>query len=322
VVSETLLHAEWVRENVREVLRDADPSAWRSERAEELRRRVHEIVARMRARWAERSVLPSGSRPPTPSVPALDERLHVLTSTLERALPESAARKPWAQFVGEVHPEYEALVAALPTAAGPAVRPTNVPRSLFHLASAAVALTAVALLPSRGWLIAIPGTFAVYAWAMEIGRRFSPRLNDHLMRIYGVIAHPHERYRINSATWYGTALVLLALFATVPAMMAAVMVLGVADPVAAFVGRRWGRRVLRAGRSLEGTLAFFVSGTLAAAVVLALSHAGTPVAITIMALLAGGAGAIAELFATRLDDNFTIPLAVGAIATIATPLLA
>jgi dolichol kinase len=313
VVSEPLLHAEWVRESVREVLRDADPSAWRSERAEELRRRVHEIVARVRARWAERSA--------DPAAPRFDAHMHALAQTMERALPEGAARKPWAEFVGEVHPEYEAFVAALPSPGGPAVRPTNLPRSLFHFASAAVALTAVALLPSRGWLIAIPGAFAVYAWSMELGRRFSPRLNDRLMSFYGAVAHPHERYRVNSATWYGTALVLLALFATVPAMMAAVMVLGVADPVAAFVGRRWGKRTLRAGRSLEGTLAFMVSGTLAAGVVLAVAHAGSPLAIGVLAVLSGVAGAIAELFATRLDDNFTIPLAVGAIATLATPLL-
>ena len=314
MVSEPLLHAEWVRVNVREVLRDADPSAWRSERAEELRRRVREIVARVRARWAERDADPAPA-------PRLDEQLNTLAQTLERALPEGAARKPWAEFVGEVHPEYEAFVAALPSPSGPAVRPTNLPRSLFHFASAAVALTAVALLPSRGWLIAIPGTFAVYAWSMELGRRLFPQLNDRLMSFYGAIAHPHERYRVNSATWYGTALVLLALFATVPAMLAAIMVLGVADPVAAFVGRRWGKHALRAGRSLEGTLAFLVSGTLAAAVVLAIAHVGSPLAIAVLAVLSGLAGAVAELYATRLDDNFTIPLAVGAIATLATPLL-
>jgi dolichol kinase len=208
-----------------------------------------------------------------------------------------------------------------PATPAPVARPENVARSLFHFASAAVALTAVALLPSRGWLIAIPGAFAFYAWCMELGRRLSPRLNDRLMRFYGVIAHPHERHSVNSATWYGTALVLLALFATVPAMMTAVVVLGVADPVAAFVGRRWGSHTLLAGRSLQGTLAFLVSGTIAAGVVLTIAHAGSPGAICVLAVLSGLAGAIAELFATRLDDNFTIPVAVGAVATLASPLL-
>lgn len=196
-------------------------------------------------------------------------------------------------------------------------RPANLARSLFHFSSAAVGLASVALLPSRGWLIAIAIAFVTYCWGMEIARRISPSINDRLMRFYGPIAHAHERHHVNSATWFATALVALALFGTKPAMMAALAVLGVADPIAAMVGRRWGRRKLRASRSLEGTLAFFVSGTVAAAIALVLggvAHAGTVIGF---AALAGLAGAVAELASTRLDDNLTIPVAVGAVLTAA-----
>jgi dolichol kinase len=200
-------------------------------------------------------------------------------------------------------------------------RPANLARSVFHFSSAAVGLASVALLPSRGWLIAIALSFAAYCWSMEIARRISPAINDRLMRFYGPIAHAHERYRVNSGTWYATALVALALFGTKPAMMAALAVLGVADPVAAMVGRRWGRHRLRAGRSLEGSLAFLAAGSLAAAIALALGgvhHAGVVLAF---APLAGLAGALAELVSTRLDDNLTIPVTVGAVVTAASLLL-
>jgi dolichol kinase len=193
-------------------------------------------------------------------------------------------------------------------------RPANLARSLFHFTSAAVALGSVALLPSRGWLIAIAVAFAMYCWSMEIARRINPAINDRLMRFYGPIAHAHERNHVNSATWYATALVSLALFASKPAMMAALAVLGVADPIAAAVGRRWGRRKLRAGRSLEGTLAFFASGTGAAALALALCGAHVQ-ALLGFAVLAGLTGALAELVSTRLDDNLTIPVTVGAVVT-------
>ncbi len=305
--------AEWVRDHVRDILREADPSAWRSERAEELRRRVREVVARAKAYWGDRAL--------AQAIPGFDERLQGLVAAMERSLPDRASRSEWADFVGEVHPAYEALVAALPTRSAPSVRPTNHPRAVFHLAAAGVALAAVAFLPSRAWLIACPATFAVYAWSMEIGRRFSPRLNDRLMRFYGAIAHPHERYRVNSATWYGTALVVLASFASRPAMIAAVVVLGVADPIAALVGRRFGRRVLRSGRSLEGALAFFASGTLAAALALAVLAPG-PLGITVvLAAAAGLTGAITELVTVKLDDNLTIPLAVGTVVTALAPLI-
>jgi dolichol kinase len=302
-----LTFAEWVRDHVRDILREADSSAWRSERAEELRRRVRDVVARAKAYWDERAR--------AQAMADVDDHLRGLLTAMERSLPDHSSRAEWAEFVGEVHPAYEALVAALPAQVAPAVRPTNYARSLFHLAAAAVALTAVALLPSRAWLIACPAAFAVYAWSMEIGRRVSPRLNDRLMRFYGPIAHPHERYRVNSATWYATALVALACFASRPAMIAAVVVLGVADPLAAIVGRRFGRHMLRSGRSLEGTLAFFASGTIAAAIALGIV-APAPVAMTIALAVAGAlAGAIAELLTTKLDDNLTIPLTVGAVVT-------
>jgi dolichol kinase len=182
-------------------------------------------------------------------------------------------------------------------------------------------VTSVALAPTRAWLIGIPGAFMFYAWTMEIARKRIPALNDRLMRFYGPIAHPQEWHRVNSATWYATALVLLALFATKPAMFSALVVLGFADPIAAMVGRAWGKRMLRTGRSLEGTLAFFVVGTIASSIALVIAHAGTPLGILLVATASGIAGAIAELYAATLDDNFTIPLAVGAIATVATPLL-
>ena len=202
-----------------------------------------------------------------------------------------------------------------------ATRPTNITRTAVHAGAAAVAITAVLTLPSRAWLIAIPGAFAVYAWSMEVARRLSPRVNDVLMRFYAPIAHPQERHRVNSATWFGTALLILALFATPPAMIAGCAILGVADPIAGIVGRRWGRHRLRNGRSLEGALGFFVAGTVTAAFALGAVGAGSVGMVLALAAVCALAGALTELLSARLDDNLTIPLVVGTIATLATPLL-
>lgn len=305
------IEAVWVEE-VRAILRDADSSAWRAERADELRRRVSALCASARHKLAE----PSETRSETSALQ--DDRVRRLASAMERALPEEGTRARWSAFVGAVHPEYEALVRALPVpAAQHRVRPTNYRRSLLHLASAALGLFSVAFIPWHGVIVGIAVSFATYAWSMEIGRRYSPRLNAWLVGIYGKVVHPHERYKINSGTWYGTSLVFLALCSSRPATMAALAVLGVADPVAALVGRRWGTHMLRAGRSLEGTLAFVVTGALVAALALLLAGGLTPGHIALLALLAGVVGGIAELFATRIDDNLMIPVAVGAALTAA-----
>jgi dolichol kinase len=198
-----------------------------------------------------------------------------------------------------------------------AARPANTTRSLFHVASGALSLALIRLLPGRTWLIAVSLTIAIAAWTMEAVRRRSPEANDRLMRLFGPIAHPQERYRVNSSTWYVTALLILATFFPLRAAELGVVVLGLADPAAGLIGRRFGRTRLRAGRSLEGMLAFVVVGTLSALAALIAFHELPWSSRITLALVAAVAGAVAELVSTRFDDNFTIPLTVTVAASAA-----
>lgn len=197
----------------------------------------------------------------------------------------------------------------------PRSRPANITRSLFHFGAALFALALVIAIPSRTWLMILCGCFFLYAWLMEAGRRIFPGLNERLMRVYGRIAHAHEHREVNSATWYVTALMMLSIFASKPAMASAVMVLGVADPAAGWIGRRYGKIKLLSGRSLEGSLTFALVGfaiSLPFVMVFgswSLGHA------LLVAGICGVSGALAELFSLRLDDNFTIPVVVGSLVT-------
>ena len=198
----------------------------------------------------------------------------------------------------------------------PPIRATNHTRSIFHLASALMALALLHLLPSRAWLIGVSAAFAVSAWTMEIARRRSPAVNDRLMALFSPVAHPHERHRVNSSTWYVSALLVLAIVAPRPAAEVGVLVLGVADPVAGLVGRRFGRTRLVAGRSLEGSTGFVVAGALVAAGWLAATTALPLPSLAVVAFAGALVGALAELVSTRVDDNFTIPLSVTAAVAV------
>ena len=93
----------------------------------------------------------------------------------------------------------------------------------------------------------------------------------------------------------------------------AVMVLGLADPAAAWVGRRWGQVQLVNGRTLEGSLAFALVGTISAFGVVALLYASVSLWMAfLLSLVAGIVGAVTELLCRRVDDNLAIPLMVGA----------
>jgi dolichol kinase len=197
----------------------------------------------------------------------------------------------------------------------PMLRASNLQRSVFHVGSAiSVVLLLEVFLSREGGQLAAAG-FVTVAWGLELVRRFSERFNTSLMRSVRGFSHPHEHHRVNSATWYGTALLLLSLLGPTYATAVGVAVLGMGDPVAAFVGRRFGRRVLYRGRTLEGTFAFFLSAAVASMLVLVVFH--SPLGLVVSAVIAtvsAAVGAVVELVSVRLDDNFTIPLAAALAA--------
>lgn len=300
------------------LLRQVDPSVFAFRDEPEVRARVDRVAERVRELVAAVEREEEGGR-----FDRLRDRLRALLAALERATPArtSTPKAAWTAFQREVQPAYESLALTMRgvIAPPPTVRPTNHTRSLFHVVTGLTVLGFIQLAPGHAWLIGVSGAFAVCGWAMETVRRRSERVNALLMGLFGRVAHPHERYRVNSSTWYVTALLLLALFSPRLSSSLGVVVLAVADPAAAFIGRRYGRIRLRANRSLEGTLGFFVMGTLSALAVL-LALGPRPVSVTLatlaVAAVAAAAGSVAELFSTGLDDNFTIPLVVATAAAL------
>ena len=90
----------------------------------------------------------------------------------------------------------------------------------------------------------------------------------------------------------------------------AVMMLG--DTAAALIGRRFGKHRFFNGKSLEGTLAFVLTGL--AVVLIGFAVFAYPWQVLLGGVLGVGAAAVLELFncELHLDDNLSIPLAVGA----------
>lgn len=230
----------------------------------------------------------------------------------------------WMEFRAELHPAYEELAEALKSAHMelPSVRPTNYWRSGLHVGGAVLAVLFVEYAPWTA-VIVIPAILATFFWFLEIMRRVSPKWNDFLMQLTDKINHPHERYRVNSSTWFTTALFLLALTHEPIAGVAAVLVLGFGDPVAGLIGRRWGRTKLVNGRSLEGTLAFAAVSFVAVFAMFGLWHGDTAYELALaVCVVASIAGALTELFSRRIDDNFAIPLVVGASVWVTLALMA
>ena len=255
---------------------------------------------------------PSTSSPASPRLALLLE-----DAVPARGLPVDRMRAAWNDFRLEVLPAYEQLAAALrPLDIHiPSLRPTNYTRNVYHVANGVMVLLLVHHALPGPWLLPVAAAGAGLAWTCELTRRRSARVNAALMWLFSRVAHPHEAFRVNSATWFATAMVVLAVTGDLMLITIALAILAVGDPVAALVGRRFGTIKLVNGRSLQGTLAFVAVATAAAALALSVyfPDLGAPRTVA-LAATAGTAGALAELFARRVDDNLAIPAASAAAA--------
>jgi diacylglycerol kinase (CTP) len=85
-----------------------------------------------------------------------------------------------------------------------------------------------------------------------------------------------------------------------------------ADPIASFVGVNFGRGQIMPNKSLEGTVAAFVTCNLLAIAYLYNSNLNDS-RLIVFSIFAGVIGAISELAsAFNIDDNLTIPVLSGA----------
>ena len=116
-----------------------------------------------------------------------------------------------------------------------------------------------------------------------------------------------EQKKPTGSLFYVVAALVTILFFRKEVAICSLLVLCISDPLSSLVGRRLGRHPLF-GKSIEGTLAFFVSSL----IILAFCSFGLSVALAV-ALIA----TLTELLTPRyLDDNLTIPIMTGVALTL------
>ena len=194
----------------------------------------------------------------------------------------------------------------------------EVRRKLVHLSSLWMPAVMLLFAPYRWYL-------AVFFCLLLIGNLLvehayasgkMPRINALYDKFFGGML----RFEVKPGMWvisggpYVFASACLSLLLFVPWIAACgmtSMLLG--DTAAALVGRRFGKHKTVNGKSIEGVIAFIIA---AAAGIFIVKHIiGIPHLPVWGILLAAAAGSVVELFEKQLkiDDNFSIPVAVGAV---------
>ncbi len=308
--SDEIPSVDELAERLHSWLHDLDPSRWSNTALDSARAQLAKLRRDMERRAAAWAASPAAGR--------AEERLRDAWKELMLALPEPSrigdARAEWNEVHTLLAPRYEALATALREHGRRVqhLRPTNLARSGFHLSMGlGVALAFETILTPRTALYAAIA-WCVWSWSLEITRRIYPRWNDVLMAVFGPIARHHERYRVNSATWLGTGLLVIALTSPNIAGVLGLLAVGVGDPVAGYVGRKFGRTKIIHGRSLEGSLGFAAASFAIGMLWIHTFH--TELSLGVGAILAATAaivGSVIELTSRRLDDNFAIPVFAG-----------
>jgi dolichol kinase len=128
----------------------------------------------------------------------------------------------------------------------------------------------------------------------------------------------HEKNGLIGSSYFVFGALLAIILFPKPVTIASLYILILCDAAAAIVGTGWGKTRIFA-KSLEGSIAFFVTGIIV--VILAMQDKPLWGKSAIQGHLFWGVlavlgAALVELLPTGLDDNLTVPLVAGAIMMI------
>lgn len=131
-------------------------------------------------------------------------------------------------------------------------------RKGIHIAAAFGAIAVIVLVPPTAARILLTGT-ALLALAVEIARRRSPAFGAYFIHTFGALLKPGEHRRITGATTLALGFAVTSIIFPPHVALLGILYAGLADAVAALVGRRFGRLRTSTGKSLEGSVAFFLT---------------------------------------------------------------
>ncbi|MGE5398768.1 MAG: diacylglycerol/polyprenol kinase family protein [Ignavibacteriales bacterium] len=183
-------------------------------------------------------------------------------------------------------------------------------RKTIHLFSLSIPI--VYYYVTRQAAIAVLLPLTLFSLVLDLGRYFNPRLGKVFYLIFGFMLRDHEmdskKKNLNGATYVLISALICVLLLPKVFFLTAFSVLILSDSSAALIGRKFGKHKFLS-KSLEGTMAFFVSACL---VVTFSPKVTGSIQEYLIGYFAVAVGAIAENVSYGwADDNMTIPLSIG-----------
>lgn len=184
----------------------------------------------------------------------------------------------------------------------------QIPRRLFHMSCGVVVASVYFLIFSHQQMIYSLGTIACVLYVVEQIRINYPELATKILPITRFIIRAEEQLKESAVIPYAFAVLLTIITFPKPISLVAIYTLAIADPLSAIIGIKFGKHRVVSHKTLEGSLAFFLSTFFITTSVLAIYLGGLSGSIFGLAFLLALMVSIFEMLPLKLDDNLTIPL--------------
>ena len=186
----------------------------------------------------------------------------------------------------------------------------EVVRKLIHLCS--LSIPVVYYFISRTETLIILGSITAFALIIEVLRHFSAGFGKIFHSYFGFILRKHEldkkKKNLTGATYVLISALLCVFIFPKILFITAFSILIISDTMAALIGRKFGKHKFLS-KSLEGTLAFFISAIIV--IFFTPKIEGLYLEYLIGIIAAGVAAIVENISFGWMDDNLTIPVSVG-----------
>jgi len=183
-------------------------------------------------------------------------------------------------------------------------------RKLIHLFSLLIPI--IYYFVTRETAILVLSILSLLALILDIARYINPKIGKLFYQIFGFMLRKHEldhnKKKLNGATYVLLSALLCVIIFPKPIFITAFSILVICDSSAALIGRKFGKRKFLS-KSLEGTLAFFISGIIVIFITPKIAYQPMEYLIGFIGV---AFGAIVENICSGItDDNLAIPVVVG-----------
>jgi diacylglycerol kinase (CTP) len=180
-------------------------------------------------------------------------------------------------------------------------------RKIWHMTGVFGMFLAYALLPDLVSSAILAFSIMIFLPVDFLRLRYSA-FNDWILHAFRPIMRTNEIDKVAGTTYLLVGVALIVALFPKPIVELTLLFLAFADPLASFIGIKYGKDKIFGHKSVQGFMAAFVVCTFLTLIFLSF-HNVVLGRTLVVSLLAGLIGALAELIPIgKLDDNFTLPL--------------